>query len=159
MRAVPVTAPQLEALERDPAEFERLIGSSIPAGWPEFPEAIGHTLSALRDGAAQEWSMHLFFSAAGELVGSGGYHGPPADGAVEIGYEIAPAYRGRGFGTGAARALVDRASAAGVQRVEAHTLAVASPSTGVLIALGFHRIGEAVDSDDGPIWEWHLRRP
>lgn len=157
MRVTPVTAPQLEALERDPTEFERLIGAPIPAGWPEFPEAVGHTLAALRDGAAPEWSMHLFFSATGELVGSGGYHGPPADEAVEIGYEIAPAHRGRGYATAAARNLVDRAVSAGVRRVEAHTLAALSPSTGVLAALGFQRVGDAVDSDDGPIWEWHLR--
>ncbi|ADG77405.1 GCN5-related N-acetyltransferase OS=Tsukamurella paurometabola (strain ATCC 8368 / DSM / CCUG 35730 / CIP 100753 / JCM 10117 / KCTC 9821 / NBRC 16120 /NCIMB 702349 / NCTC 13040) OX=521096 GN=Tpau_0769 PE=4 SV=1 [Tsukamurella paurometabola] len=153
----PVTAALLQTLLRDRGEFERITGSAIPDGWPEFPEAIEHTLAAAREpGFAADWSMHLFFSAAGELVGSGGYHGPPSDGTVEIGYEIAPAFRGRGYAKAAARALVAKATAAGVARINAHTVAAESPSTGVLRALGFRQIGAAIDSADGPLWQWRL---
>ncbi|MEC4613029.1 GNAT family N-acetyltransferase [Tsukamurella tyrosinosolvens] len=156
VRVVPATATQLEALHREPAEFERLIGAPIPDGWPEFPEAIEHTLAVLRNGVPAEWSMYLFFSEEGDLVGSGGYHGPPVGGTVEIGYEIAPEHRGRGLAVGAARALAARALAAGAERIVAHTLAAPSPSTGVLAALGFERADEVVESEDGPLWAWLL---
>ncbi len=45
-------------------------------------------------------------------MGSGGYKGPPdADGVVEIGYGLLPAWEGRGLATEAARELVRRAFA------------------------------------------------
>ena len=59
------------------------------------------------------------------LVGWGGFKGPPdADGAVEIGYAVAPAWEGRGVATAAVAELLREAWAApGVRRVLAHTLA------------------------------------
>ena len=56
---------------------------------------------------------------------------------VEIGYEVAPQFRGRGLGA-AARALVECAVASGeVDHVLAHTLPGPNPSTGVLVSLSF----------------------
>jgi RimJ/RimL family protein N-acetyltransferase len=46
-----------------------------------------------------------------------------------------------------------------VRAVDAHTLAQASASTGVLEKAGFRRIGEAVDPDAGSVWHWRLPRP
>ncbi len=51
--------------------------------------------------------------ATRRLVGSGGFASPPVERTVEIGYEVAPEFRGHGFGTAAARALVERAVASG----------------------------------------------
>ena len=105
--------------------------------------------------------MHLFFDAeSGALVGSGGFVGPPADGTVEIGYEIAPAFRGLGYGSAAAAALRDKAVASGeVETVIAHTLAVEGPSTGVLTALGFERVATLTDPDEGELWRWRWINP
>ena len=89
------------------------------------------------------------------LVGSGGFKGAPLDGMVEIGYEIAPDWRGRGCATAAARALVERARASGlVTRVAAETLPAANTSGSVLRKLGFVRVGEASDPDVGVTWRW-----
>ena len=83
--------------------------------------------------------------------------GPPQDGVVEFGYEVAPAFRGKGLGVAVAKAMVDKATATGqVSTVIAHTLANENPSTGVLRHLGFAKRAQLVDPEDGPIWRWEL---
>ena len=47
VRIIPATHVHLEAFVRDRQELSELLGSSIPEGWPEFPEAIPHTLEVL----------------------------------------------------------------------------------------------------------------
>ena len=98
--------------------------------------------------------------ATGGLLGSGGFAAPPMERTVEIGYEIAPEFGGRGFGAGAARALVERAVATGeVDHVLAHTLPGPNPSTGVLVSLGFEHVDIQEDSEAGTVWEWRWTRP
>jgi [ribosomal protein S5]-alanine N-acetyltransferase len=157
LRLLPATVEHLLALQSDPAALGRLIASPVPDGWPEFPESIGFSIDRLRDHPDEaQWWMHFFF-ADDALVGSGGFVGPPDDGVVEIGYEVAPEFRGRGLGVAAARALVEKAWASGlVTTVVANTLAADNPSTGVLRRLGFIRTHELVDPEDGPIWRWEL---
>ena len=157
VRLLPATVEYLLALQTDPAAFGLLVGSAVPAGWPEFPESIGFSIDRLRDHPGEaDWWMH-FFLADEQLVGSGGFVGPPQDGVVEIGYELAPAFRGRGLGIAAARALVEKAVASGnVTMVLANTLAQENPSTGVLRRLGFTQTLELVDPEEGPIWRWEL---
>lgn len=163
VRLLAATEPLLNALNDDRARFGELVGSSVPAGWPEFPEAIGFTLEHLRTApeADRAWSMQFFIDhATGRLLGSGGFVAPPADRTVEIGYEIAPEFRGRGFGAAAARALVERAVAAGeVDHVLAHTLPGPNPSTGVLVSLGFEHVDVQEDPEVGAVWEWRWTRP
>ena len=162
VRLVPATVPLLTALNEDRARFGELLGSPAPDGWPEFPEAIDFTLEHLRSApeADRAWSMQLFVDpATGRLLGSGGFAGPPVDRTVEIGYEVAPAFRGRGFGSAAARALVERAVAGGeVDHVVAHTQPGPNPSTGVLRSLGFEHIADAEDPEVGTVWEWRWTR-
>ena len=89
------------------------------------------------------------------LVGSGGFVGPPDHGVVEIGYEIAPEFRRRGYATAATRAMVAKAAVAGgVHTVIAHTLAHENPSTGVLRRVGFRFAGEWPDQEQGAVWRW-----
>ncbi len=162
VRLVPATVPLMIALLEDRARFGKLIGSAVPDGWPEFPEAIAFTLEHLRTAPAGEhpWTMQFFLDdASGRLVGSGGFAAPPADRSIEIGYEVAPEFRGLGFGTAAARALVERAVVSGeVDRVVAHTLPGPNGSTGVLVSLGFEHVGEQEDPEEGTVWEWQWIR-
>lgn len=160
VRLLPATVEHLEALTSDPAVFSAMVGSPVPDGWPEFPEAIGFTLQHLANAsdADRAWSMQFFVDEdSGALIGSGGYATPPQDRTVEIGYEVAPAFRGRGLGAASAKALVEGAVASGaVDTVTANTLAGPNPSTGVLVNLGFEHVGEAEDPDAGTIWQWRL---
>ena len=163
VRLVPATVRLLAALTDDRRLFSELIGSPVPDGWPEFPEAIGFTLEHLRNApeADRSWSMQFFVDhATGKLVGSGGYATPPVDRTVEIGYEVVPAFRGQRFGIAAARALVERAVASGeVDHVTAHTLPGPNPSTGVLLSLGFQHTDDQEDPEVGTVWEWSWTRP
>ena len=163
VRLLPATEPLLKALIDSRALFGELIGSSVPDGWPEFPEAIGFTLEHLQTAseADRSWSMQFFVDpVTGRLLGSGGFAAPPSGRTVEIGYEVAPEFRGRGLGVAAARALVDHAVASGeVDHVLAHTLPGPNPSTGVLVALGFVHVDDQEDSGVGVVWEWRWTRP
>ena len=163
VRLVPTTVRLLTALTDDRTRFGELIGSAAPDGWPEFPEAIGFTLGHLRDApeADRSWSMQFFVDqSTGRLVGSGGYATPPVGRTVEIGYEVAPAFRGQRFGVAAARALVEHAVASGkVDHVKAHTLPGPNPSTGVLVSLGFAHTEDQEDDEIGTVWEWSWTRP
>jgi RimJ/RimL family protein N-acetyltransferase len=156
------TEPLLNALKDNRPLFGELIGSAVPEGWPEFPEAIGFTLEHLQTASEAErsWSMQFFVDPAnGRLLGSGGFAAPPSERTVEIGYEIAPEFRGHGFGAAAARALIDRAVASGeVDHVLAHTLPGANPSTGVLVSLGFEHTDDREDPEVGLVWEWRWSR-
>ena len=162
VRLVPATVPLLTALTRDRARFAEQIGSPVPDGWPEFPEAVGFTLEQLRTAPAADhpWTMQLFVDAAtGLLLGSGGYASAPVERTVEIGYEIAPEFRGQGLGTAAARALVERAVASGeVDVVVAHTLPGPNRSTGVVASLGFEHVAEQDDPEVGTFWDWRWAR-
>ena len=163
VRLVPATIPLLHALIEDRARFGESIGSPVPDGWPEFPEAIDFTLERLEatPEADPPWSMQFFVDAAsGRLVGSGGYVAPPVDRTVEIGYEVAPEFRGRSFGTAAARALVEQAVASGeVDHVTAHTLPGPNASTGVLRSLGFEQVDVLEDPEVGTVWSWRWTSP
>ena len=162
VRLVPATVSLLTALNEDRVLFGELIGSPVPDGWPAFPEAVVFTLEHLQNApeADRAWSIQFFVDhATGRLLGSGGFAAAPVDRAVEIGYEVAPEFRGRGFGAAAARALVELAVASGeVDHVVAHTLPGPNASTGVLVSLGFGHVADQQDPEVGPVRKWRWTR-
>ena len=118
--------------------------------------------AAVKNDAALAWGPHLFVvDEPRTLVGWGGFKGPPDDdGAVEIGYAIAPAWRGRGVATDAVWALLRAAWAAPeVRRVLANTLPEPNASVRVLEKSGFARDGENLDGDVGVVWRFRIDRP
>ena len=147
------------ALAGDPA-LARALGRDVVAGWATFREALRRTreaLAAAPGGAA--WGSRFFVTEdPPELVGWGGFKGPPSDGVVEIGYEIAEARQGRGLATAAARALVVEAFAdERVATVIAHTLAERNASNRVLEKVGFRYDGEATQRGN-VVWRYALAR-
>ena len=142
----------------DPRELSALLGSPVPSGWPEFPEAITNTIEILETHPEQtEWWMY-FFMNGNTLVGSGGFAGPPQNGRVEIGYEIAPEFRRRGYATSATKALIDIATKSGeVGLVIAHTLISDDSSAGVLRAAEFQMAGRILSPEDGEVLIWERR--
>jgi RimJ/RimL family protein N-acetyltransferase len=157
-----------------PAQVEHLISllngetafagayERVAEGYNEFPEALDYALKGLQAGEiAAEWGTHLFITQAERtLIGIGGCYGAPDEqGMVEIGYAIAPAYRGQGYATEAAQGLIDNAFRdARTRLVQAHTLAHENASTAVLKKCGMVKAGEETDPDAGAVWRWEIRR-
>lgn len=152
----------LKALHAGKAELGKLLGVSIPDGWPQFPEAFTppkDDREAARLGS--EWGGYFFIDAVtNALVGSGGFHGAPdATGDVEIGYEIASEYWNRGYGTQAATALINFAFAHGqVHSASATTLGETNASNNLLQKLGMTFVAEIADDDAGKLWRWQVKR-
>jgi [ribosomal protein S5]-alanine N-acetyltransferase len=137
----------------EPEDFPARFGLALVPGWA-VPGTLGPTVDALEAGVDPAWLTHLIVEG-GSVVGMGGFTGPPRDGEVEIGYQVAPARRGRGVATAAVRAWVGRARAAGVRRVVART----DPASGTVDASDavLRRVGFSRDPgrDDGSRW-WRL---
>lgn len=153
---VPVTAEMKAAMHRSRGEFASLVGVSLPEGWPQFPEAFATGGPA----PLPPWSGFLFVDRpASALIGNGGLVAPPDErGAVEIGYEIAPQYRNKGYATEAAQALVALALENGASTVEAHTLAEVNASNAVLKKLGMRFVEELPNDEVGAVWRWRMER-
>lgn len=88
--------------------------------------------------------------ATGTVVGDAGFHGPPDDGTVEIGYSVVPDRRRRGYASEAATALCRWA----LRRpdVRAVVASCASDNVGSIRTLersGFIRVGV-----DGDLLRW-----
>lgn len=143
--------------------LEELLGVAVADGWAGFPEALPVLLASYaKSPNGHAWGSLFFVEPhLRALVGFGGFKGAPsADAVVEIGYAIAPAFRGRGFASDAVAQMVRRAFAdASVRAVDAHTLGHVNASTRVLEKSGFQKIGEANDADEGTVWHWRHDRP
>jgi RimJ/RimL family protein N-acetyltransferase len=150
------------AVEGDDALAARL-GHAVAPGWVSFTGALERTRDKLAaDPGDPRWGTRLFVAGeppALEVVGWGGFKGPPrADGAVEIGYEIAPGRQGRGLATDAARMMVAEAFAdPAVRRVLAHTLPEPNASNHILAKLGFAFDGDVLEHGRAA-WRWSLAR-
>lgn len=139
----------------------RMLGHDVVPGWVTFAKALESTRDALAsnpEGAA--WGARLFVAGdPPELVGWGGFKGPPDDGVAELGYEIAEVRRGRGLATAAARAMLAEAfTDERVTAVIAHTLPERNASIRVLEKAGFRYDGEALE-DGEAVWRFVLPRP
>jgi [ribosomal protein S5]-alanine N-acetyltransferase len=159
---IPLELKHVQALERDPQQLAALLGLTIPDGWPHFPEAysVKHYSKIKDEPNAGGWGTYLFLSRdRSSLVGSGGYKGRPANGLVEIGYEVAPVFQNQGFATEAAQAMVAHAfSYPEVEFVLAHTLSQSNASTKVLEKAGMAFIGTVADPKEGTVWRWRIAR-
>jgi RimJ/RimL family protein N-acetyltransferase len=91
-------------------------------------------------------------------VGKAGFHGSPDEaGMVEVGYEVDPAYRRRGYARAAMQALLDRA----IADPSVHTLRASispdnEPSLNLVASFGLERNGEQWDEEDGLEWIFEI---
>jgi RimJ/RimL family protein N-acetyltransferase len=84
--------------------------------------------------------------ADGLIIGDIGFHAPPQDGSVEVGFGLAPSARGAGHGSEALRLLVGWAEEQSeVRQVVARTLVDNEPSRAVLCRAGFRDFGRDGD--------------
>jgi RimJ/RimL family protein N-acetyltransferase len=163
-----MTPEFLEALLADRREeSEEELGISLFADYPDEDE---RRFLALRLGQMHEdtrfqtWCEHAFVLGT-QMVGHGGYDGPPgnnaaqAPGAVEFGYAIFPPYRGHGYATEAALMLMDLAEKrAGVSHFVLAVSPTNAPSLAIARKLGFVRTGKRIDKERGLEHVFELKR-
>ncbi|MEX0684134.1 MAG: GNAT family N-acetyltransferase [Dehalococcoidia bacterium] len=143
----------------------------MPTDWPDAHDARFLRLrleQLLADPAAAEWfarAIVLRADPARPTIGHIGYHGPPKDGAVELGYTIFVPWRGCGYATEAAKAMIEAAKAmiesARSRGVGRYILSIApenAPSLAIAKRLGFKRTGEQMDEEDGLEYMFELTR-
>ncbi len=149
----------LAAWTRDHEEFAALIGSPVPDGWPEFEQGMSLRPTASSSATPRRPAGGLSCSSMsrpGTLRRLRRLQGPPVDREVEIGYEIAPAYRRQGYATAATLAH-DQARVRDRSRGCRHRptrCAEENASTKVLRSSGYEFVAEVEDPDDGPVWRW-----
>lgn len=165
LRLITFEADHLAALARDPQSLGGLLHVAIPDEWPVYPDAYPEALALLREKPLlpfSGWWLYLFVNPAlKSLVGCGGFKSPPdADGVVETGCEIAPAFRRQGFATEALRGLISYAfTRPEVTAVDVCSLPVKGPQSALAKAAGMKRIGEATDAVAGKVWHWRVTPP
>ncbi len=116
--------------------------------------------TALGDGPTT-WSGSGAASGRGTAVGRAGFHGAPdAHGMVEVGYEVVPWARRRGYARAAMAALLAVARAHPDVRVLRATISPDNVASRALVAsFGLVEVGEQWDDEDGleTIFELPLR--
>ncbi|MGR3810314.1 GNAT family N-acetyltransferase [Jiulongibacter sp. NS-SX5] len=150
------------AIKGDPF-IRKEFGIEVAHNWSIFGvEALKFVLEKLKEKPESEnwWTYFPVLKETQTLIGSGGFKGAPDEaGRVEIGYEIAEAYQGKGLATEMASNLVNYAFGhRNVKKVIAHTLGETNASTSVLTKCGFHKSGELTDPEEGIIWRWETNR-
>ncbi|MGW0392171.1 GNAT family N-acetyltransferase [Streptomyces sp. NPDC003042] len=89
---------------------------------------------------------HLVRDSDGLVIGEMGFHQPPNDGVVEVGFGLPESCRGAGYATEALAELTRWAfTQTGVDQVVARTLDSNVPSQGVLTRTGFKHVGRDGD--------------
>jgi len=142
------SAPAVDLHVITPVEAARIVAGAplFDDRWhPEYP--LADELDVLRPLAGDVapdpvFGLMMIRDARDRLaVGGIGFFGPPdADGAVEVGYGLVPAVRGRGFASAALTQAIAIATAHGVRVVRADTDPANLPSSRVLERAGFREL-------------------
>src|SRR5947209_3402777 len=136
-----------------------MLGVRVPDDWPG-PDFAGLlpilAQQILEDPTFSTWTAVIIQRVESVLIGDIGFKAPPdPGGAIEIGYSIVPEYRGQGYATEAAGAMVRWAfRQPGVRRVTANCLNDNVASIRVLESLGMRQVGRS-----GPLLDWEMENP
>ena len=156
---LPLDQPAAEALAANPEAFAQEHQITFGPSWPAIVDIAAQTARFLAR-SEPRWPWGSYLVVEGEtrrLVGVCGFKGNPDDElAVEIAYYTFPDEEGRGVATAVAAAMVKLASDAmpPPRVVRAHTLPEVNASGRVLAKVGFQRLGEVIDPEDGLVWRW-----
>lgn len=158
---LPMDANLVECCRNEPEAFEAEYGATLGESAGLVSEVIEQTMALLeRAPRADRWGGYLAVDEQGSVVGTCAFKDAPnGHGVVEIAYFTFPAFENRGYATAMAQALVELAfESPAVQRVIAHTLPEPNASTRVLTKVGLQFVGDVVDPEDGPVWQWETPR-
>ena len=143
------------ALVGDRDGCRSLLKASFP---PEWPDEDGVFLLETRikdledDPERGVWLLRAMVDReVNQVVGHIGFHGAPdARGFVEVGYEVFPDHRRKGYAEDAVRALLDwAATKPRVRGFRASAGPANDPSLALIRKLGFRQIGVQWDERDG----------
>jgi RimJ/RimL family protein N-acetyltransferase len=162
LKLIACNQAHIHALMNSEPALAQFMGLWCAPGLVQFPESLPFALKMLDENPQNiRWGTFLFiYKVENKIIGLGGFKGVQnEEGMVEFGYSVVPTYRKKGFGTEAARGMIDYAFEwAIVNFVDAHTLPELNASTKILEKCGLTKIGEKVDETDGHIWHWRLER-
>ena len=154
---IPCSIQIAQVIIQDRDRLASLLSVRVPEEWPgqdlrEFLPLYARQLQA--DPALLGWGIWLtIHTVERTVIGDTGFKGKPGgEGTVEIGYSVLPAYRGQGFATEAARALVDWALA---QRDVRRIIAECSPDNVASIRV-LEKLGMQRREADGGMLRWEL---
>lgn len=152
---IPFTLEMAEATLNDRDRLPQLLGVHVPGNWPQpdYAEIMPMIVEGRRkDPSSAEWIRLIAHTAGRTVIGDIGFIKPPdAAGSVGFGYSIVPEYRGKGYATEAARAMIEWAfEQPGVKRVFAECLNDNYASIRVLEKVGMRQIEP---EDDLLRWE------
>lgn len=159
---IPMSLPLMEAcIAGDSATAERLLGLQIPSDWFDEAWVIQLRLDQARnDPAFLPWVPRAIGLREDRvMIGSINFHTAPdpeylqdiAPGGVEFGYGIFEPYRRRGYAQEAVLALMEWT--ARERKVSRFVLSISpenAPSLRIAHNLGFVKIGQHIDEEDGP---------
>lgn len=162
-----IVTSRLELVSISPSFLEALLAGrpfiaegigrlSLPRGWPdEHDERLLQVrLQDMRDDPdTQLWLLRAMVIRRDRLrpmVGHIGFHGSPKDGSLELGYTVMPQYRRQGYAREAALGMMDWAAREhAVNRFLVSISPDNEPSLALADKMGFKRIGEQIDPEDG----------
>ncbi len=169
MDVPPIRSRRLELVSLSPQVLEALVNGrrgeaeaelsvSLPEDWldDEVEPFLRLRLGQMqRDPESQRWLVRgVVRRRDHRMIGHAGFHGPPgswgiAPDKVELGYTVLPPYRGRGYATEAADALMSWAATQGIRHFVASVSPENEPSLAIVRRLGFVQTGEQWDEEDG----------
>jgi ribosomal-protein-alanine N-acetyltransferase len=162
-----IITSRLELASMSPSFLEALLSGrqfiaegigrlALPRGWPDEHDErwLRVRLQEMRDDPLlQPWlarAMVLKRDRLRPMVGHIGFHGAPKDGSLELGYTVIQQYRRQGYAFEAALGMMDWASREhGISRFLVSISPENQPSLALADKMGFKRIGEQVDPEDG----------
>ena len=160
-----LTASRLERLlGGQVAAVEKEIGVRFPEWWmAEVGRHMEWRLKQIGENPESEpWLLRPIVLRDGisgpVVIGMINFHGPPDDaGFAEVGYELHPDHRGKGYAIEAVRALFDWASREhGVHKFRASISPGNERSENLVRKLGMVRVGAQWDDPDGLELIWTL---
>lgn len=154
---VPFSLDLMRAAIAGKDRLAELLKVTIPASWPgsDLAEALPVFAQNMgKEPEAPTWIGLIIHKTDNSLIGDMGFHGAPDEnGAVEIGYSIAPEYRNQGYATEMVRALIHWAfQQPAIKIITAETLKENTASIKVLTKAGMNCLAS---EDEWLRWEIH----
>jgi len=163
---VQISIADIQALvDGNPEQVEGLLKASFPQPYmppPLMDDALPFICGWLHDHPNDHWWKPWFFADRERrmIVGAAGFSGPSQSGALQLGYAVYSEYKGYGYATEAAQALLQETWLdPSITAVQATIPPWHSDSIRVAEKLGMTAVGETNDDEVGKIIVYEIARP